>query len=164
MTRPPVITAQRHFEADPADVFCAWLDPAHLGHWIFGSRERELLRCEIDARPGGRFALVERRDGRDRVHAGEFVEIDTPHRLIFRLALAQDRVEVPIGGAAAILTVLPEKTGCRVNLVDPDAHTATPPEGRTCADWEDRLAALAAHLGVWVEKPDIKPFRGDLVW
>jgi len=164
MTRPPTITAQRHFEADPADVYCAWLDPAHLGHWIFGDRERELSRCEIDACPGGRFALVEQRGGRERIHAGEFVEIDMPHRLIFRLALARDRVDAPIEGAEVTLTVLPEKTGCRVNLVDPDAHGPSAPEGRTPQDWEDRLAALAAHLGVWVEKPDIKPFRGDLVW
>ncbi|HUV32988.1 MAG TPA: SRPBCC family protein, partial [Devosiaceae bacterium] len=69
----------------PNRVFDAWLDPAMAAKWLFAPHERELARVEIDARVGGRFDLVDHRDGEDISHSGTYLEIDRPNRLSFTL-------------------------------------------------------------------------------
>jgi uncharacterized protein YndB with AHSA1/START domain len=81
------VRVMRRFSAPPERVFDAWLDASTLGNWLFATPTGEMVRVEVDPRPGGAFEIVERRDGQDVAHIGTYVELDRPRRLVFTLAV-----------------------------------------------------------------------------
>jgi len=66
----PVIRITRHFDASPERVFDAWLDPQTASRWLFTDAKGKITRCEIDARVGGKFLIVDRRSVGDVDHVG----------------------------------------------------------------------------------------------
>ncbi len=111
------VRVTRRFSAPPERVFDAWLDPDKAGRFLYATDEGEMVRVEIDPQVGGRYTIVERRDGRDVEHTGEYLEIDRPRRLVFTLQVPlyseqADRVTVEIepedGGSE--LTLIHETT------------------------------------------------------
>lgn len=83
MTAPAIVTVSHEIAASPERLFDVWLDPADAAHFLFATPQGEIVRCDIDARVGGRFLIVDRRADGDAEHHGEFVEIDRPRRLVF---------------------------------------------------------------------------------
>lgn len=81
------VRVARQFAAPPERVFDAWLDPANAGQWLFATPQGDMVRVEIDPRPGGRFIFVDRRDGEDVEHTGEYLAIDRPHKLVFNFVV-----------------------------------------------------------------------------
>jgi uncharacterized protein YndB with AHSA1/START domain len=78
-----VVTVQRDLTAPCERAFDAWLDPDQARHFLFATSNGEIIRCDIDARVGGRFLITDRRPDGDADHHGQFVTIDRPRRLAF---------------------------------------------------------------------------------
>src|SRR5690348_6281947 len=83
MNGDAVVTVTRTVGAPVERVFDAWLDPGQARQFLFATDGGEIVRCDIDARVGGRFLITDRRADGDANHHGEFVEIDRPRRLSF---------------------------------------------------------------------------------
>lgn len=85
----PTIEVQHRFAASPERVFDAWLEPERIARWMVAPARRimgtddEVVRIEVDARVGGRYSFVVKRQGEDLDHTGEYLEVDCPRRLAF---------------------------------------------------------------------------------
>ena len=105
----------RRFEASPEQLFDAWTDPALAGRWLFTTPRSEAHRTTIDVRVGGRWEIIDRRDGVDYRAIGEYLEVEPPHRLVFSFGMPQFSpgfsrviVEIAAAGAGAIMTFTQE--------------------------------------------------------
>lgn len=141
------LTVTHRYPFPPEKVFDAWLDPAKARRFLFTTANSEVVRCDIDARPGGRFTIVDRRppgdhfaDGGDVEHVGEYLEIDRPRRLVFTFGVPQFdptmtrvTVEVAADGDGCILTL---------------THQDVPPEwaDQTVEGWTMILGGLERAL------------------
>jgi len=135
------VRVTHRFAASADRVFDAWLDPAIAGKWLFATSTGRMVRVAIDARVGGAFAFVDRREGEDIEHIGEYREIDRPRRLVFTFAvpkLSADMTRVAID-------IAPHGEGCDLTLT----HEDVLPDyaERTQAGWGKLLDGLAAALG-----------------
>jgi uncharacterized protein YndB with AHSA1/START domain len=73
---------QRTFDAPRLLVWKAWTEAEHLMHWICPAGFRVLF-AEADLRIGGKWRSGMRSpDGDEYIHAGEYLEIDPPSRLV----------------------------------------------------------------------------------
>jgi uncharacterized protein YndB with AHSA1/START domain len=132
------IRVARRFRAAPERVFRAWLQPDVAGRWLFATASEPMTDVDIDPRVGGTFRLAARRNGVE--HAGRYVEIVPPRRLVFTLASA-DRPGAVTRGTAEIS---PLGSGCELALT----HEDVPPEraGETEARWTGILYGLGETL------------------
>jgi uncharacterized protein YndB with AHSA1/START domain len=137
-----VIRVNHRFDAGPERGFDAWLDPATAGRWLFATRGGEMQRVEIDARVGGRYAIVERREAGDAGHFGEYLEIDRPRRLVFTLAVEP----AAQSGDRITIEIRPVGKGCELNLTHAMAAEYAQYAERTESGWNDVLASLARQL------------------
>lgn len=64
------------FAASAERVFDAWLDPVLARKFLFVTAAGTMQRVEIDAKVGGCFLIVEKREAGDASHYGVYLEID----------------------------------------------------------------------------------------
>lgn len=134
------IRVTRRFDASAERVFDAWLDPDMARRFLFATPAGEMVRVEIDARVGGRFLIIERRDGEDAEHVGEYVEIDRPHRLVFSFWSGGSEP------SSVTIEIASDATGCELTLThEIDAQYADYEE-RTRGGWSGILEGLAAAV------------------
>lgn len=82
-TAAPTFVTSRVLEAPRELVWRAFTDPAHLLRW-WGPKGFDVLTCEVDLRPGGRFLYHLRSlDGQDMWGRFIYREIAPPERLVF---------------------------------------------------------------------------------
>jgi len=128
------------FKFPANQVFDAWLNPEQAGKWLFATDTGEMVDVEIDARVGGAFKFVDRRDGRDVAHIGEYLALDRPQRLVFEFAVPQYNPQK----SNVAVEIEAQGTGCVLSLV----HSAVPDEytERTHLGWTRILDGLDASL------------------
>jgi uncharacterized protein YndB with AHSA1/START domain len=134
------VYASRNMNASPEQVFDAWLDPESAGKWLFATPAGQMVHVEIDARVGGRFAFVDRREGEDIEHTGEYLAIERPNHLAFTFSVPKYS---PIITRVSI-DISPSNTGCNLALT----HKNVLPEytSRTEEGWTNILAGLERTL------------------
>jgi uncharacterized protein YndB with AHSA1/START domain len=131
---------RRRFRASSERVFDAWLDSKTAGKWLFATARGQIVCVEIDARAGGWFYIVERRDGENVEHIGEYLEIVRPRRLVLTLSVEKYSLDFER------VTVLfdPHGTGCELSLT----HKTKPKSARQVSNgWIRMLEGLTAVLG-----------------
>ena len=136
-----VVRMERHFNAPAERVFDAFLDPQQAKRFMFVTSE-PLVRCEIDPIVGGKYTFVDRRDGEDVEHTGEFLDITRPQRLIFTLSVpkyGQDVDEVRI-------VIEPEDHGCGLTLTH-ETHGDDDVRRSVEQGWNGVLDRLAQTIG-----------------
>jgi len=128
----------RRFDATPERVFDAWIDPGRAGRWLFTTPASERHSTDLDVRVGGKWTIVDRRDGVDYTALGEYLEIDRPRRLVFSFGMPQFS---PLSCSVTV-EIVPDGDGCILILSQLDvAPAALKP---TEAGWADMFDALAA--------------------
>ena len=134
------VRVSREFNAAPERVFDAWLDRATAGNWLFATPKGEMKVVEIDARVGGAFTFIDRRDGEDIAHTGEYVELDRPRRLTFDFRVPKFSSEA----TRISIDFAPSGTGCSVALVHEGVFKDF--ASRTEEGWREILEGLAKTL------------------
>ena len=142
---PVSIRVTRRYAASAERVFDAWLDPATIGRWMFGPavRDEEVLHLRVDARVGGGFSFLVRRDGQEIDHVGTYREIDRPRRLVFTWGIAgesRDESQVTID-------IAPLESGCELTLTHEMDPRWAEYAARTEAGWTRMMEALGRALG-----------------
>jgi uncharacterized protein YndB with AHSA1/START domain len=142
----------RRLSASPQRVFDAWLDPQTAGRWLFATVTGRSECVEIDARAGGWFYIVERRNGEQVEHIGEYLDLTRPHRLEFTLFAEKYSLEFE----RVTVVVKPIGTGCELGLT----HATRPEQAsraRRCwIEMFDRLAAILNEGGHEVSRHDAR--------
>lgn len=131
---------ERTVDATPERVFDAFLDPDQARHFMF-TMDGPLVRADIEPIIGGKFTLVDRRNGDDVLHTGEFLDVDRPRRLIFTLSVpkysqSSDQVRIVIE---------PEGDGSRLTL-DHEMQGDEATKRRAEDGWQHVLDRLARTL------------------
>ena len=136
---PVEVRVTRRFSASPERVFDAWLDPEKAARFLYATAEGLMVQVEIDARVGGRYSIVERRDGQDVEHTGEYLEVDRPRRLVFTLQVPLYSEEID----HVTVEIEPADGGCELTLV----HQTSPQWAeQTVEGWKGILVGLARAL------------------
>lgn len=135
------VRVSRRFDASAERVFDACLDPAAAAQFLFATGAGRMVRADIDARVGGSYCFVDRRDGEDVEHRGSYLEIDRPRRLVFTFVVPKySTVETRV-----TVEIEPHDTGCELTLT----HQGVLAEyaSRTESGWVAILEGLAAVVG-----------------
>jgi len=138
------VRVTRAFSASAERVFDAWLDTAMIGRWMFGLalREEEVLRIAVDARAGGSFSFLVRRQGQEIDHVGEYLEIDRPRRLVFTWGIREHLPDT----SRVTIEIMSKGTGCEVTLIHELHPDWADYASRTEEGWTKMLGVLGAVL------------------
>jgi uncharacterized protein YndB with AHSA1/START domain len=106
------VRVNHHFRVPAERVFDAWLDPESARKWLFTAPGGQITRCEIDARAGGQFVIVDYRGDESIEHVGEYIEIRRPTRLVFTFAVPKYSPQI----TRVTIDVVSSGTGCKLTL------------------------------------------------
>lgn len=133
----------RRLAAPPERAFDAWLDPDFVPKW-FTPHLGTMVRVRVEARLGGSFSFVQRRNGQDFDHVGRYLQMDRPRRLAFTWNVVQDP---PQPDARVTVEIEPSGDGCDVTVTqEMPVEWADFVSGAERA-WGTMLDAMAAALG-----------------
>jgi len=134
------VCVMHRLEFPPERVFDAWLDAQQAAKWLFATPTGTMVKAQSDPRVGGRYVFVDRRDGEDVEHMGEYLVIERPRRLVFTFSVpkfSKDPTRVSI-------EIVPRGNGCELTLT----HEGVLPEyaDRTQGGWSKILGGLETAL------------------
>lgn len=135
------VCVRHHFSASAERVFDAWLDPEKAAKFFFATATGQIVRVAIDARVGGSFTIVDRRNGEDVAHTGTYLELVRPSRIVFSFKVDKYSADQTL----VTIDIKPLPDGCEVTIthdLDPQFADFTQ---RTRAGWASMLE-LAAQV------------------
>jgi uncharacterized protein YndB with AHSA1/START domain len=135
------VCVKHRFTASAERVFDAWLDPEKASKFFFATATGQVVRAEIDARVGGRFTIVDRRNGKDVPHNGTYLELARPTRIVFSFQVGEDGEEETL----VTIDIASLAEGCEVTIthdLDPEYADF---EARTRLGWA-KMLELAAQV------------------
>ena len=106
------LQVKKAFTATTERVFDAWLDPEKAKRFLFATQSGEIVRCEIDARPGGRFTITRRDEQGDTEHVGQYEVVDRPKRLVFTFGVPRYSEVM----TTVKIDIVPLDSGCELTL------------------------------------------------
>jgi len=160
------ISIKHRFVAPGERVYDAWLDPVQARRFLFATATGTIVHCEIDARVGGRFAIVDRRDGEDVLHEGTFIELERPWRIVFtlrvpRFAAAEGRITIEIepvsSGCTLTLTTRTDDEGVEATgngwaMILDVLDQMLPLEDPTCGAGLAQQASIARRIAAYLSE------------
>lgn len=78
----------RSFDVAPERVFDAWLNPKMMRKWFF-TLEGTNKVAQNNPQAGGTWEIVDHRGGKDYRAIGEYLEIDSPKKIVFTFKMPQ---------------------------------------------------------------------------
>lgn len=78
----------RNFDVAPEMVFDAWLNPEMMRKWFF-TLEGTNKVTQNNPQVGGAWEIVDHREGQDYRAIGEYLEIDSPKKIVFTFKMPQ---------------------------------------------------------------------------
>lgn len=111
---PAQATVTYHFSVPAEDVFDAWTDTFMIGRFMFGPevRDEEIISIKTEAKEGGSFSFIVKRENEEIDHIGEYMEIKRPLRLVFTWAVRQDLPD----NSRVVIEIVPNSTGAELTL------------------------------------------------
>ena len=138
MTAPVEVRVEKGFRHPVERVFDAFLDPARVSQWLFHTPDGVMQRIDYDPRPGGAFAIVERRGQDLASHFGRFVAIERPSRIVFDFWVD----EAPDQPTRVTVAFRSDGDGCVLVLTHDLAPAWAAYAARTSAGWTMILDTL----------------------
>jgi uncharacterized protein YndB with AHSA1/START domain len=137
-----LVRVTHRFDASAERVYDAFLDPGRASKFMFATATGQIVRCDIDARVGGRFTIVDRRNGEDVVHTGTYLALERPLRIVFTLA-----VEKYSGDTDTVTIEITRRgKGCEVTLTHEMKARHAPFQDRAREGWAGILDVAAELL------------------
>jgi len=126
-------------------VFDAWLDPKMIGRFMFGPhlREEEVVHLITEARVGGTFSFLVKRQGQPIDHIGRYEVIERPRKLVFTWSIAPDAIDA----SRVTITIAARGAGCELTLTHELAPEWADYAERTKGGWTRMTDELATALG-----------------
>ena len=137
-----LVRVTHRFEASAERVYDAFLDPSQASKFMFATATGQIVRCDIDARVGGTFTIVDRRNGEDVVHTGKYLSLERPRRIEFTLT-----VEKYSGDTDTVTIAITRlRRGCEVTLTHEMKAAHAQFQDRTREGWAGILDVAAELL------------------
>jgi uncharacterized protein YndB with AHSA1/START domain len=137
-----IVRVTHRFDASAQRVYDAFLDPRRASKFLFATATGQIVRCDIDARVGGRFTIVDRRAGTDVAHTGEYLALEPPRRIAFTLSVEQYSSE----RSTVTIDITPLDEGCALTLTQELPSAALRYRDRTEKGWRDILEIASEVL------------------
>jgi uncharacterized protein YndB with AHSA1/START domain len=137
-----IVRVTHRFGASAERVYDAFLDPKRAGKFLFATATGQIVRCEIDARVGGTFTIVDRRAGEDVAHTGQYVMLERPRRIVFTFAVEKYSDE----RSTVTIEIAPLRKGCELTLTHEMSADAAPYRDRTEEGWRGILDVASEIL------------------
>jgi uncharacterized protein YndB with AHSA1/START domain len=137
-----MVRVSHRFDASAERVYDAFLDPGRADKFLFATATGQIVRCEIDARAGGGFTIVDRRNGEDVAHTGKYLELDRPRRLVFAFSVEKYSTDADV----VTIDIRQLNRGCELTLTHTTKARYEEFRNRVRQGWTDILEVAAELL------------------
>jgi uncharacterized protein YndB with AHSA1/START domain len=152
-----ILRFDRRFDAPPELVFALWTEPALFEKWFASSHGFEATVVELDARPGGRWRILNRKGDVSEHPHGVFHEVVPASRLVYSY-----RFEGTDFHSTISVELSPDSGGTRMRFCQsgfPDAGARHEHDYGWSYVWRLFGDVLAAQHGVGTAYPNLTPER-----